>query len=96
MAQLGQMFGGGARLGVADFGHRPDPVAQGDETRLDRINATPNVTAVVHRPVPDQCESEIVISFARPRLALAGAPRKRLPASEAEFQFSGSDDNSAR
>src|ERR1700726_3110560 len=36
-AQLGQMFGAGARLGVAHFRHRPDPVAQGDETRLDRV-----------------------------------------------------------
>ena len=29
MAQFGQMFGGRARLGVADLGHRPDPVGQG-------------------------------------------------------------------
>jgi len=48
MAQFGQMFGGGARLGVAHLGHRPDLVAQGDETRLDRVNAKPNVVAVVH------------------------------------------------
>ena len=48
MAQLGQMFGGGARLGVADLGHRPDPVAQLDETRFDRVNAAPNVATVVH------------------------------------------------
>ena len=53
MAQLGQMFGAGSRLGVADFGHRPDPVAERDETRLDRVDATPNVTAVVHPPAPD-------------------------------------------
>ena len=26
VAQFGQMFGGRARLGVADLGHRPDPV----------------------------------------------------------------------
>ena len=53
MAQLGQMFGGRARLGVADLGHRPDPVARGDEARLDRVDATPDVTAVIHLPVPD-------------------------------------------
>ena len=35
MAQFGQMFGRRARLGVAHLGHRPDLVAQGDETRLD-------------------------------------------------------------
>ena len=52
MAQFGQMLGGGARLGVADLGHRPDPVAQIDETRLDRVNATPDVAAVVHACVP--------------------------------------------
>ena len=48
VAQFGQMFGGGARLGVADLGHRPDPVAQFDETRLDRVDAAPNITTVVH------------------------------------------------
>src|SRR5882757_3866696 len=48
MAQLGEMFGGRARLGVADLRHRPHPVAQFDETRLDRVDATPNVTTVVH------------------------------------------------
>ncbi len=53
MAQLGQMFGRRARLGVAYFRHPPDRVAQGDETRLDRVNATPNVTAVIHLAVLD-------------------------------------------
>ena len=53
MAQLGQMFGGRARFGVADLGHRPDPVAQVDEARLDGVDATPDVTAVIHLPVPD-------------------------------------------
>ena len=53
MAQLGQMFGGRARLGVADLGHRPDPVGQGDEARLDRVDAAPDVTAIIHLPVPD-------------------------------------------
>ncbi len=48
MTQLGQMFGGGARFGVADLGHRPDPVAQFDETRLDGVDATPDITTVVH------------------------------------------------
>src|SRR6478736_4097981 len=48
MAQLGQMFGGRARLGVAHFGHAPDFVAERHETRLDRINAAPNVIAIVH------------------------------------------------
>ena len=51
MAQLGQMFGGRARLGVAHLGHRPDPVGQGDETRLDGVDATPDVTAVIHLPI---------------------------------------------
>ncbi|MEH2625125.1 hypothetical protein V1292_003180 [Bradyrhizobium sp. AZCC 1719] len=27
MTQLGEMFGARSRLGVADLGHRPDPVA---------------------------------------------------------------------
>src|SRR5256885_3429149 len=49
MAQFGQMFGGRARLGVADLGHRPDPVGQGCEARLDRVDATPDVTTVIHR-----------------------------------------------
>ena len=52
MLQLGQMFGRRACLGVADFGHRPDPIGEGDETRLDGVDATPDVTAVIHRPIP--------------------------------------------
>ncbi len=51
MAQLGQMFGGRARLGVADLGHRPDPVGQGDKARLDGVDATPDVTAIIHLPI---------------------------------------------
>src|SRR5262249_27498500 len=53
MAQLGEMLGGGARLGVAHLRRSPDLVAQVDETRLDRINATPDVAAVVHASVRD-------------------------------------------
>src|SRR5207245_8368476 len=53
MAQLGQMFGGRARLRVADLGHRPDPVAQFDEARLDGVDAKPDVTAIIHLPVPN-------------------------------------------
>src|SRR5215831_16107045 len=49
MAQLGQMFGGGARLGVTHLGHRPNLVAQVDKASLDCVNVTPNVAAVVHR-----------------------------------------------
>ena len=52
MAQLGQMFGGGARLGVANLGRRPDLVAQCDEARLDRVDAPPNVTPVIHLAKP--------------------------------------------
>src|SRR5579872_3399379 len=52
MAQLGQMLGGGSRLGVAHFRRRPDFVAQGDETRLDEVHAAPDVAAVVHSLVP--------------------------------------------
>src|SRR5689334_17705182 len=51
MAQLGQMFGRGARLGVADFRHAPDPVGQGDKPRLDDVDAAPDVTTIVHGPV---------------------------------------------
>ena len=51
MLQFGQMFGGRARLGVADLGHRPDPVGEIDEARLDRIDATPDIAAVVHRAI---------------------------------------------
>ena len=64
MAQFGEMFGSRARLGVAHLGHRPDPVAQGDETRLDRVNAEPDVAAIVHAPFLDRRESELFISFA--------------------------------
>src|SRR5258707_13388100 len=46
MAQFGEMFGRRTRLGVAHLGHRPDAVAQIDETRLDLVDATPNVAAV--------------------------------------------------
>src|SRR5204863_2753857 len=53
MTQLGQMFGGRARFGVADLGHRPDAVAQVDEARLDGVDATPDVTAIIHLPVPN-------------------------------------------
>src|SRR5690242_6065604 len=53
MLQLGQMFGCGARLGVANLGHPPDPVTQLDESPLDRIDATPDVSAVVHGAVLD-------------------------------------------
>src|SRR3954465_10047516 len=53
MTQLGKMLGGGPRLGVADFGHAPDLVAEVDETCLDRVNATPDVAAVVHALVRD-------------------------------------------
>lgn len=52
MPQLGQVLGGRARLGVADLRHRPDPVGQFDEARLDRIDATPDAAAVVHLPIP--------------------------------------------
>ena len=52
MAQFGEMFGSRARLGVAHFGHGPDPVGQGDETRLDCVNAEPDVAAVVHARAP--------------------------------------------
>src|SRR5260221_14725927 len=52
MAQLGQMFGGRARLGVAHLWHAPDLVGEGDETRLDGVDATPDVTAVIHRQIP--------------------------------------------
>src|SRR5215813_5952202 len=48
MTQLDKMFGGGARLGVAHLRHSPDLVAQIDKARLDRVDAAPNVTAVVH------------------------------------------------
>ncbi len=48
MAQLGQMFRRRPRLGVTDLGHRPDLVAELDESRLDRIYVAPNVAAVVH------------------------------------------------
>ena len=73
MAQFGEMFGRRARLGVAHLRHRPDPVAQIDETRLDRVNAKPDVAAVVHIAVLRvESGSEIVTSFAEPRLASAG------------------------
>ncbi len=49
--KLSQMLGGGARLGVAHLRRSPDLVAPVDETRLDRVTATPNVTTVVHAPV---------------------------------------------
>jgi hypothetical protein len=52
MAQLGQMFGRRARLSVAHLGHAPDLVGEGDETRLDGVDATPDVTAVIHRNIP--------------------------------------------
>ena len=60
MAQFGQMLGGGARLGVAHLGHRPDPIGQIDEARLDDVNAPPDVAAIVHGPVPGRCVAEIV------------------------------------
>src|SRR5205814_5971686 len=53
MAQLGEMLGGGPRFGVADFRHPPDLVAEVDETCLDRVNATPDIAAVVHASVRD-------------------------------------------
>ncbi len=53
VAQLGEMLGGGPRLGVAHLGHAPDPVAEVDETRLDRVDATPDVAAVIHASVRD-------------------------------------------
>ena len=77
MAQFGEMFGSRACLGIANFGHGPDPVGQGDETRLDRVNAEPDVAAVVHARLPDRCENKICISFAGPRLAAAGRPAMR-------------------
>ena len=58
MAQFGQMFGRRARLGVAHFGHRPDPVAQVDEARLDGVDAAPDITAIIHLPIPD-AEGEV-------------------------------------
>ena len=64
MAQLGEMFSSRARFGIAHLGHGPDPVAQRDETRLDRVNTEPDVAAVVHASLPDRCESELFISFA--------------------------------
>ena len=68
MPQLGQMFGRRARLGVADLGHRPDPVGQVDEARLDGVDATPDVAAVIHLPIPSsEGEAAIVISFAKRR-----------------------------
>jgi hypothetical protein len=69
VAELGQMFGGRTRLGVADLGHAPDPVGQRRETRLDRVDAAPDITAIVHGPV--RCwerRSGKVISFAKSRL----------------------------
>src|SRR3954447_5516947 len=48
MTQLGEVFCGGPRLGGANLGHAPDLVAEVDETCLDRVNATPDVAAVVH------------------------------------------------
>ena len=57
MAQFGQMFGAGARLGVAHLRHRPDLVAEVNETGLDGVDATPDVTAVVHLPILDPCKT---------------------------------------
>jgi len=51
VTQFGQMFGRRARLGVADLGHAPDPVGEGGKTRLDGVDAAPDVTAVVHGSV---------------------------------------------
>ena len=48
VAEFGQMLGGGAHLGVADFGHAPDPVGKRGKARLDRVDAAPDVTAVIH------------------------------------------------
>ena len=77
VTQLGQMFGGRARLGVADFGHRPDPVGQVDKARLDGVDATPDVTAIIHLPVPDpKCDFQVrceQLLSASPNDASAGA-----------------------
>ena len=51
MAQFGQMLGGRARLGVAHLRHRPDPIGQIDEARLDDVDAPPDVAAIVHGAV---------------------------------------------
>src|SRR6185437_17169178 len=48
VTQLAEMLGRGTRLGIADLGHAPDRVGKRDETRLDRVDATPDVAAVVH------------------------------------------------
>ena len=60
MRQLGLMLRAGARLGVADLGHAPDPVAQRDQPLLVRIDVAPEIVSVVHdgpalvRPAYDQ------------------------------------------
>ena len=53
MAQLGKMLGRRARLGVADLGHAPDPVGKRSKSRLDSVDASPDVAAVVHGTAPE-------------------------------------------
>ena len=60
-AQLGEVLGAGARLGVAELRHAPDAVAQGDEARLDRVDAAPDVAAVVHARLPIHCKTGIIL-----------------------------------
>ena len=48
-----------------------------DETRLDRVNAEPDVAAVVHVPLSVAVRAKSSISFARHLLAAAGRPAMR-------------------
>ena len=77
LAQFGEMFGGGAGLAVAELGHRPDAVAQRDETALDSVNVKPNVAAISIFRSLIPVRVQIASSFARPRLAPAGTPAMR-------------------
>src|ERR1700688_5060247 len=92
MAQLSEMFGAAARLGVANLGHCPDLVAQIDETRLDRVNASPNVAAVVHAgPLFSKSISENAISLALVNLAPGGRSAMRPGGASAAQRFSTDD-----
>ena len=46
--QFRDMLGAGARLGIADLGHAPDPLAQRDQALLVGIDMPPEVVSVVH------------------------------------------------
>src|SRR5262249_18399281 len=63
MAQLREMLGRRARVGVADLGHAPDPVGEGGEARLDRVHATPDIAAVVHGSAPEIEETQWVAAL---------------------------------